>query len=128
MSLLIAIAAVTISGMEIDSQRLAETVSADAAVLRELRENGDVASVVRPVIVYFYGSAEAIERLEGNLGLLGWHLVNHLPSEDGPIGIAISRDQTTEPATIRLLSEAALRIEVDYDVAYEGWETSVERP
>lgn len=113
--------------MTIDPQRLDSEIAADADVLRSLAENGDMPNVVRPVVAYFYGSPEAIGRLEQNLDALGWRLVHRMPLEDGTAGIAASRDQTTEPAAIRQFSEAALGIEVEYGVVYDGWETRVEQ-
>ncbi len=111
----------------VDQRRAAQTFASDASVLRQLREHGDVAQVVRPIEVYFFGPPEAIDRLERDLARLGWALVDRAPPEHGTVLLTVSRTQAADPAAIRRLSEAALRIEADYGVDYDGWETSVER-
>jgi hypothetical protein len=117
--------AMTLQG-GVDPRQAADTFASDEATLRQLRQHGDVARIARPVEVYFIGSAEAIDGLEHNLPRLGWTLVDRAPPENGTVLLTVSRTQATEPAAIRLLSEAALRIEAEYGVEYDGWETSVE--
>ncbi|USI72937.1 hypothetical protein [Sphingomonas morindae] len=48
---------------EIDPNRLAAELAADADVVRSLRDNGDVSSVIRPVDVRLTGSRENVRCL-----------------------------------------------------------------
>jgi hypothetical protein len=123
---LITLLAIGFAQMPIDSQRLADTIASDQAVIRQLRAHGDVADVVRPIEVYFYGPPGAIAHLEADLPRLGWRFVNRMPPEDGESGLVVAREQTTDDEAIRQLSEAALRVELDYGVKYDGWESIVE--
>lgn len=49
----------------VDPERLAVELKADMDVMRSLQENGDIASVVRPVDVRFVGRMSDIDRLAG---------------------------------------------------------------
>jgi hypothetical protein len=123
---LLTLLAIGSAQMPIDSQRLADTVASADLVIKQLRDYGDVSDVVRPVEAYFYGPPSAIARLEADLPDLGWKLVDRTPTEDGQSGLTIARDQTTDQEAIRHFSEDALRIELDYGVVYDGWQSSVE--
>jgi regulator of ribonuclease activity B len=123
---LITALAIGFAQMPIDPQHLADTVASDEAVIRQLRAHGDVAHIVRPIELYFYGPPVAIARLEGDLPDIGWKFVSRIPPEDGESGLVVSREQTTDEEAIRHLSEAALRVELDYGVKYDGWESIVE--
>lgn len=113
--------------MPIDSKRLSDTVASDQAVTRQLRAHGDVAHIVRRIEVYFYGRPDAIARLEADLPRLGWGFVDRMSPKDGETGLVVSREQTTDDEAVLHLSEAALRIELDYGVDYDGWESPVEK-
>jgi hypothetical protein len=127
LSINLALAAFALTSQaSIDPRRVADTMASDALVLRQLRDHGDVAHKVRRIEVYFFGSAEAIDRLEHDVASLGWTFVDRAPPQDGTTLLTVARTQTTEPSAIRQLSEAALRIEAEYGVEYDGWETSVE--
>ena len=104
-----------------DPERLEAEWAADADVLRSLKENGDVPTIVRPVDVRFVGSADNISALEKQIVSLGWRVVQRAPLDDGTEGLDVQRDQTTDHAAIRQLTEAALQIEVQYGVQYDGW-------
>ena len=104
-----------------DPERLEAEWAADADVLRSLKENGDVPTIVRPVDVRFVGSADKIGALEKQIVSLGWRVVQRVPLDDGTEGLDVQRDQTTDHAAIRQLTEAALQIEVQYGVQYDGW-------
>jgi hypothetical protein len=124
---LLTLLAIGSAQMPIDSQRLADTVASADLVIKQLRDYGDVAEIVRPVEAYFYGPPSAIARLEGDLTDLGWKLVDRAPTEDAQDGLTIARDQTTDHEALVHFSEDALRIEVDYGVEYDGWQSSVEK-
>src|SRR3954451_25392120 len=123
---LVTMLALGFAQMPIDSQRLADTVASDEKVINELRAHGDIAHVVRPIEVYFFGPPDAIARLKADLPTLGWQFISLMPPEDGESGLVVAREQTTDDEAIRHLSEAALRIEIDYGVQYDGWESIVE--
>ncbi|HEY1631122.1 MAG TPA: ribonuclease E inhibitor RraB [Rhizomicrobium sp.] len=114
------------SAIVIDPARLAGTLTSDADVIRSLRENGDVATIVRPVDVRFIGDAAKIPLL-GELQKAGWRLIQILNLDDGRQALDVQYDLTTEVAALRALTEAALRIEVDWDVEYDGWGTVIRR-
>jgi regulator of RNase E activity RraB len=112
----------------IDPQRVEAELAADADVLRSLNENGDVPTVVRPVDVRFIGSARTVGALEKQIGTLGWRVVQRVPLDDGTEALDVQRDQTTDHAAIRQLTEAALQIEAQYGVRYDGWGTVATTP
>jgi len=110
----------------VDPERLAEELAADADVVRALRENGDVAEIVRPVDVHFEGDDEAISRVEDAAEELGWRVIEAVEEEDGLVTLWLQRDQTTTESALRALTEDALRIEAAYGVNYDGWGTAAE--
>ena len=107
----------------IDPQRVEAELAADVDVLRSLNENGDIPSIVRPVDVRFVGSTDNVISLEKQIGPLGWRVVQRVPLEDGREALDVQREQTTDVTAIRQLTEAALEIEAQYDVHYDGWGT-----
>jgi hypothetical protein len=109
--------------LPIDPERVEAEVAADADVLRSLQENGDVSSIVRPVDVRFVGSGENVGFLEQQIGTLGWHVVQRVSLDDGSEALDVQREQTTDLDAIRQLTEAALQIEAQYGVRYDGWGT-----
>ena len=115
-----------LSDLPFDADRLAEELAADAEVVRALRDNGDVAEIIRPVDVHFVGEAEAIERLEEAAEALGWTIIDLIPEDDGFATLSVQRRQTTTDEALRALTEDALRIEAAYAVSYDGWGTAAE--
>jgi hypothetical protein len=112
----------------IDSARIEAELKADADVLRVLGENGDVPSIVRPVTVLFVGDETKIANLSRKIEASGWRILQLFQREAGIAGLEIERDQTTDSAAIRELTETALRIEVDAGVDYDGWGTVAQKP
>ena len=115
-----------LSDLPFDADRLAEELAADAEVVRALRDNGDVAEIIRPVDVHFVGEAEAIERLEEAAEALGWTIIDLIPEDGGFATLSVQRRQTTTDEALRALTEDALRIEAAYAVSYDGWGTAAE--
>ena len=113
--------------MSVDPNRLAETIAGADEVIKQLRDYGDVPDIARPVEAYFYGSADALARLEKDLPRLGWTIVDHAQANDGQSGLTVSRDQTTDRASIIRFTEDALKIEVEYGITYDGWQSSIEK-
>lgn len=112
--------------ISVDPARLAEELAADEDVIRALRENGDVAEVVRPVDAHFEGDADAISRIEDDAEQLGWRVVEVTEEDDGQATLWLQRNQTTTDSALRGLTEDALRIEAIYGVDYDGWGTVAE--
>ncbi len=111
----------------IDRDRLEAELKADADVVRSLRENGDVESVVRPVDVRFVGDETKITNLSHNIEGLGWRVLQVVQLEAGKAALDVQRDQTTDAAALRELTETALRIETASGVDYDGWGTIAQR-
>jgi regulator of RNase E activity RraB len=109
--------------MPIDPERLAAELAADAEVLRSLRDNGDVASAVRPVDVRFEGGTEEINALADEIEELGWTVVQMVEIDEDTLALDVRRDQTADDEAIRALTEDALRIEEAFGVGYSGWGT-----
>jgi regulator of RNase E activity RraB len=107
----------------IDPARVDAELAADEEVLQSLRENGDVPNIARHVDVRFVGPLEAVALLEKRIGALGWRVVQRVSLEDGTEALDVQRLQTTDAAAIRELTEAALRIEGEFGVQYDGWGT-----
>lgn len=115
-----------LSAMPFDPDRLAEELAADADVVRALRDNGDVAEIIRPVDAHFVGETGAIGRLEDEIESLGWTIVEVSPEEDGFVTLSVQRRQPATDDALRSLTEDALRIEAAYAVSYDGWGTVAE--
>lgn len=109
--------------LHIDPDRLAVEMATDEDVVRVLRQNGDVATIVRPIEVRFEGSQSAIARLHSAISDFGWHVLQVVDLDDGTVALDVQRDQSTQPAAIRALTEDALRIELIFGVEYDGWGT-----
>jgi hypothetical protein len=105
----------------IDEDRLQAEWDADADVLRSLRENGDVPTLVRPVDVHFIGSAENIGRMSEELDPNVWKEIRVSEYEGGPFALDAKREQTTEESAIRALTVAVLELELLFDVSFDGW-------
>jgi regulator of RNase E activity RraB len=109
--------------MPIDLERLQSELAADADVIRSLRENGDLAAVVRPVDVSFKSDDAAIARVRSLVAGTEWRILQEIEMSDGEMSIDIQRDQTTDEGAIRSLTESALEIEDATGAAYDGWGT-----
>src|ERR1700683_1501732 len=108
----------------IDAARLASELAADADVIRSLRENGDIQSVVRPVDVRFVGDETKISNLRQKIEMAGWRIIQVVHLEDGEAALDVRRDQTTDAVALRELTETALQIEAISSVHYDGWGTA----
>ena len=108
----------------VDPVRLADTLENDSDMLRGLQEAGDVATIVRPLSVHFEGKGAAIAKLRPDASRLGWFVVSNFV-DSGDVVLNLERDQTTDAAAIRRMTEDALRIEAMYGVRYIGWGTEV---
>ena len=106
-----------------DPQRLQKELTSDAEVLRSLQDNGDEPDVRRPVNVRFVGTAASVARLRKSITSMGWRVVQRVPVDADSEALDVQRDQTTDPAAIRHLTEAALEIEERFGVRYDGWGT-----
>jgi hypothetical protein len=108
---------------EIDPDRLANELAADADVIRSLRDNGDMSSIVRPVDVRLIGSAENIRCLADGITGSEWRVVQIVDLDGGEVAADIQRDQTTEATALKALTVDALRLETKFLVRYDGWGT-----
>lgn len=106
----------------IDLARIEAEMAADADVIRSLNENGDVPTITRAVDIRYVGEAAAVAKLEADAGTLGLRVVQKT-SDAQETALDVQRDQTTDPVAIRRLTEAALQIEAQYGVRYDGWGT-----
>lgn len=106
----------------IDPARIEAEVAADADVIRSLKENGDVPTITRPIDIRFVGEAAAVAKLEADAGPLGLRVVQKT-FDAQETALDVQKDQTTDPVAIRRLTEAALQIEAQYGVRYDGWGT-----
>jgi len=105
----------------IDPARLAAEIADDAEILAELAENGDIASLPRPIDLHFKGPQEAIEALAEAGEELGLSFIEFGEYEDGDIAADFTVDSTTEPAAMADLTRRALEIEIAFGVEYDGW-------
>ena len=111
---------------EVDQARLDAEWAADKDVLVSLRENGDIATIVRPVDVSFRGDEDALDRLEENAGELGFTVIEREEDEDGEISLFLGCEQAADEASIKALTVRCLQIELLYDVEYDGWGCTAE--
>lgn len=128
LQLLLLAQAAAVSPNTVDLQRLNAELAADADVLRSLRSNGDVPSMIRPIDVRFVGPTDNVRLLEQKNGSLGWRVVQRVPLDDGSEALDVQRDQATDTIAIRRLTEAALQIEAQFSVHYDGWGTVSTKP
>ncbi|MHC9420150.1 ribonuclease E inhibitor RraB [Sphingomonas citri] len=92
-------------------------------MLRSLRDDGDEPNVPRPVDVRFVGSPACVAKLEEQISSMGWRVVQRVTVDADSKVLDVQRGQTTGPAAIRRLTEAALEIEARFCVRYDGWGT-----
>ncbi len=109
------------SNPQVDPAKLAAEIAADAEILKALAENGDVASMVRPIDLHFKGDQDAIEALAEASEELGFEFVEFGEYEDGDIAVDFLVQGTTEPEAMAALTKRALEIEITFGVEYDGW-------
>ncbi len=109
------------NAIAIDPARLAAEIAADAEILAELAENGDIASIVRPIDLHFKGSQDAIEALVEASDGLGLSFIEFGEYEDGDIAADFTIESTTEADAMAALAKRALEIEIAHDVEFDGW-------
>lgn len=114
------------TSLQIDPDKLAAEIAEDAKILEALAENGDIASLVRPIDLHFKGSQEAIEALAEASEELGLEFIEFGEYEDGDIAADFIVEGTTEPAAMAALTKRALEIELAYGVEYDGWGCAAE--
>jgi hypothetical protein len=118
---------VVVDRPNIDPKRLAVEEATDAAVVRQLNDAGDLADVVRPINVYFFGTPLNVERIKDDAPTMGWRVVRvGDPGEDGMALLWLERQQAVTSTALAKLRNDALTIEASYQVDYDGWETPVE--
>ncbi|WP_199554725.1 ribonuclease E inhibitor RraB [Sandaracinobacteroides hominis] len=106
---------------KIDPDQLAAEIAADAEILKALAENGDIASLPRPIDLHFKGSPSRIEALAKAAEELGLEFVEFGEYEDGDWAADFTLDGTTEPEAMAALTKRALEIEISHGVEYDGW-------
>jgi regulator of RNase E activity RraB len=106
---------------QIDPEQLAAEIAADAEILQALAENGDVATLVRPIDLHFKGPQDKIEALAEAADDLGFEFVEFGEYEDGDWAADFTIEGTTEPEAMAALTKRALEIEQAYGVEYDGW-------
>lgn len=105
----------------VDPEHLAAEIAADAEILKALTENGDVASLLRPIDLHFKGSPSRIEALAEASEELGLEFLEFGEYEDGDWAADFTLEGTTEPEAMAALTKRALEIELAYGVEYDGW-------
>lgn len=111
---------------EVSPARLEEEWAADRDVLASLAENGDVATIVRPVDVSFRGDEAALDKLEEDAAELGFAVIEREEDDEGEPCLFLVRDSAADEASIKALTHLCLRIELAYDVEYDGWGCTAE--
>lgn len=107
--------------------RLAEMLAANDRLIGALREHGDIESATRPTDVRFTGDEEKIRLVKANIEKTEWRVVGTIKLDSGECALDIQRDQTTESAPVRELTEWALKIEAEFGVHYDGWQTELRK-
>jgi regulator of RNase E activity RraB len=111
---------------EVDQARLDAEWAADKDVLASLRENGDLAEIVRPIDVSFRGDEEALDRLEESANELGFEVIEREEDEEGEVSLFLGCEQAADEESIKALTLRCLQIELLYDVEYDGWGCTAE--
>ncbi len=104
-----------------DPARFDEEWEQDQDVLQNLAANGDNPAIARPIDVSFRGSGKALAALEEAAEALGFTVLGDERSEDGSLWLFLEREQRTDEASIRALTELCLRIETYFGLEYDGW-------
>ncbi len=105
----------------VDEARLAQEWEADKAVLANLKENGDIARIARPVDVSFRGSDKDFERVLTIASQFGFVELDREEDEDGDQYLFLECVQPVNEAAIRALTKKCLQIEILCGVEYHGW-------
>lgn len=111
---------------QVDPEKLAAEIAADAEILHALAENGDVATIVRPIDLHFKGPQDRIEALADAADELGLEFIEFGEYEDGDWAADFVLDGTTEPAAMAALVKRALEIELAHGVEFDGWGCAAE--
>lgn len=111
-----------LADVQIDGDRLEHETSVDADVIEGLRNDGDVASIARPVNLHFVGTKSNLERLANDLQAGDWRVIEIYPYQES-YAIDIRIEMTTDAQAIRQLTETSLRIEKAYEIRSDGWGT-----
>ena len=90
----------------IDPEKLSAEIAADAEVLQALAENGDIATLVRPVDLHFKGSQEAIEA-QANLVTGSTAQMMQILAALGPGNPAADADGKVKLPNVNSLTELA---------------------
>ncbi|MET0363817.1 MAG: ribonuclease E inhibitor RraB [Sphingobium sp.] len=106
---------------QVDPARLEEEWEADKAVLASLAENGDRATVARPVDVSFRGTDEDFERVLTIASQFGFVELDREVGEDGEFYLFLECQQAVDEQSIRDLTRKCLQIEILCGVEYDGW-------
>ena len=99
----------------VDEARLAAEWEADRQVLANLKRNGDVARLARPVDVSFRGSEKDFERVLTIASQFGFVEL------DRELFLFLECVQPVDEASIRALTRKCLQIEILCGVEYDGW-------
>ena len=73
------------------------------------------------------GTKAAIDKVCAAIENTVWRVTNSTASANGEFALDIGRDQTTEAAAIRELTEYALGLEMVTGTRYDGWATVAKR-
>ena len=111
---------------KVDPEKLAAEVAADAEILQALADNGDVASIVRPIDLHFKGPQDKVEALAEEAEELGFEFIEFGEYEDGDWAADFVLEGATEPAAMAALVKRALEIELVYGVEFDGWGCAAE--
>ncbi|HEX7857052.1 MAG TPA: ribonuclease E inhibitor RraB [Sphingobium sp.] len=106
---------------QVDPARLEQEWEADKAVLASLAENGDRASVPRPVDVSFRGTDEDFEQVLVIASQFGFVELDREVGEDGELYLFLECEQAVDEESIRSLTRKCLQIEMLCGVEYDGW-------
>lgn len=107
---------------KVDPVRMEQEWAADQDVLRNLKANGDKASVKRQVDVSFRGSEDNLARLSDAAKSFGLtELDREEDTEGGESYLFFERFQAVDAQSIKDLTRTCLQIEILFDVEYDGW-------
>ena len=104
----------------VDEARVAAEWEADKAVLANLKRNGDVACIARPVDVSFKGSEQDFERVLIIASQFGMVELDREEDEEGDQFLFLECVQPVDEASIRALTKKCLQIERRCGVEYDG--------
>ena len=111
---------------KVDPEYLAAEIAADAEILKALADNGDIASIVRPIDLHFKGTQDRVETLVEDADELCLEFVEFGEYEYGDWAVDFVLEGTTEPDAMAALVKRALEIELVYGVEFDGWGCAAE--